>query len=129
MYSTLKVGSEAVRSLVPCPLPPNPGLKIDATLRNALDQEPLAVRRLDRVTTLLPDARLFLSRSVRKEAVLSSRIEGTQPSLSGLLLFELDEAPGGPLDDVVEVSSYVVAMRHWHDRLRAGFALSSWLLR
>jgi Fic family protein len=128
-YSTLKVGGEAVRSFVPHPLPPRPALEIDSRLREALDQALLALGRLDSVTTLLPDTQLFLYMYVRKEAVLSSRIEGTQSSLSDLLLFELDEAPGVPLDDVVEVSNYVAAMKHGHDRLREGFPLSNRLLR
>jgi len=66
---------------------------------------------------------------VRKEAVLSSQIEGTQSSLSDLLLFELDEAPGVPLDDVVEVSNYVAALEHGLARLREGFPLSNRLIR
>jgi Fic family protein len=128
-YSTLTVRGEAIRSFVPAPLPPKPALEIDAQLRDALDQALLSLGRLDSVVTLLPDTQLFLYMYVRKEAVLSSRIEGTQSSLSDLLLFELDEAPGVPLDDVVEVSNYVAAMKHGHDRLREGFPLSNRLLR
>lgn len=128
-FSKLKLGGEAVRSFVPFALPPKPALDIDAKLRDALDQALLALGRLDSVTTLLPDTQLFLYMYVRKEAVLSSRIEGTQSSLSDLLLFELDEAPGVPLDDVVEVSNYVAAMKHGHERLREGFPLSNRLLR
>jgi Fic family protein len=89
----------------------------------------LAVGRLDGVSTLLPDKALFLYTYVRKEAVLSSQIEGTQSSLSDLLLFELDEAPGVPLDDVVEVSNYVAALDHGLTRLREGFPLSNRLIR
>jgi Fic family protein len=81
------------------------------------------------VSTLLPDKSLFLYAYVRKEAVLSSQIEGTQSSLSDLLLFELEEAPGVPLDDVVEVSNYVAALEHGLTRLREGFPLSGRLLR
>jgi Fic family protein len=81
------------------------------------------------VSALLPDPALFLYAYVRKEAVLSSQIEGTQSSLSDLLLFEIDEAPGAPLDDVVEVSSYVAALEHGIRRLREGFPLSNRLLR
>ena len=81
------------------------------------------------MSALLPDKALFLYAYVRKEAVLSSQIEGTQSSLSDLLLFELDEAPGVPLDDVVEVSNYVAAMEHGLARLRGGFPLSSRLIR
>ena len=70
----------------------------------------LALGRLDGVSTLLPDTSLFLYSYIRKEAVLSSQIEGTQSSLSDLLLFELNEIPGVPLDDVTEVSNYVAAL-------------------
>jgi len=89
----------------------------------------LALGRLDGVSTLLPDKALFLYTYVRKEAVLSSQIEGTQSSLSDLLLFELDEVPGVPLDDVVEVSNYVAALDHGLARLREGFPLSNRLIR
>ena len=85
--------------------------------------------RLDGVSSMLPDTHLFLYAYVRKEAVLSSQIEGTQSSLSDLLLFELDEAPGVPFDDVVEVSNYVGALEHGLDRLRAGVPLSNRLIR
>lgn len=89
----------------------------------------LALGRLDGVSTLLPDKSLFLYSYVRKEAVMSSQIEGTQSSLSDLLLFELDEAPGVPLDDVVEVSHYVAALDRGLARLREGFPLSNRLIR
>jgi Fic family protein len=89
----------------------------------------LACGRLDAVTALLPEPDLFLYSYVRREAVLSSQIEGTQSSLSDLLLFELDEAPGVPFDDVVEVSTYVAALEHGLARLAGGFALSNRLLR
>lgn len=89
----------------------------------------MAVGRLDSISTLLPDPHLFLYSYVRREAVLSSQIEGTQSSLSDLLLFELEEAPGSPLDDVVEVSNYVAALIHGMNRLREGFPLCNRLLR
>jgi Fic family protein len=66
---------------------------------------------------------------LRKEALLSSQIEGTQSSLSDLLLFEQDELPMVPLDDVQEVSNYVAAMDHGLQRLREGFPLSLRLIR
>ncbi len=71
---------------------------------------------------------------VRREAVLSSQIEGTQSSLADLLLFEMEETPGVPLDDVAEVSNYVAALEHGvaqHGvaRLRGGFPLSNRLIR
>jgi Fic family protein len=84
---------------------------------------------LDGLSTLLPDTELFLYLYVRKEAVLSSQIEGTQSSLSDLLLFENEGAPGVPMDDVREVSNYVAAMQHGLERLRNGFPLSLRLIR
>jgi Fic family protein len=94
-----------------------------------LEAAVLALGRLDGVSALLPDKSLFLYAYVRKEAVLSSQIEGTQSSLSDLLLFEIKEAPGVPLDDVVEVSNYVAALDHGLTRLRSGFPLSNRLIR
>src|SRR5919198_1244703 len=78
---------------------------------------------------LPPDPNIFLYAYVRREAVLSSQIEGTQSSLTDLLLFELEEAPGVPFDDVVEVSGYVAALEHGMARLRDGFPLSNRLMR
>lgn len=118
-----------VRTFIPAPLPPDPPLVFEGNLQRTLELAVLAVGRLDGVATLLPDKFLFLYSYVRKEAVLSSQIEGTQSSLSDLLLFELDEAPGVPLDDVVEVSNYVAALEHGLARLREGFPLSSRLIR
>ena len=123
------VGGERVRAFLPAPLPPKPPLAIDAALRDRLDAALLAIGRLDSVTTLLPDTQLFLYMYVRKEAVLSSQIEGTQSSLSDLLLFEADELPGVPLDDVTEVSNYVAAMEHGLARIRGGFPISTRLIR
>ena len=123
------VGDEPVRAFVPRPLPPDPPLVIGDVMRNALDRALLALGRLDGVTALLPDTRLFLYMYVRKEAVLSSQIEGTQSSLSDLLLFEIKEAPGVPLNDVVEVSNYVAALEHGLSRCKEGFPLSNRLIR
>jgi Fic family protein len=128
-YEIALVGGERVRAFVPSPLPPLPPLSLDGPLQQALEAAVLALGRLDGVSTLLPDKALFLYTYVRKEAVLSSQIEGTQSSLSDLLLFELDEAPGVPLDDVVEVSNYVAALEHGLARLREGFPLSNRLIR
>jgi Fic family protein len=128
-YEVTSVGGESVRAFVPAPLPPVPPLAFEGTLQQTLEAAVLAVGRLDGVSTLLPDKSLFLYSYVRKEAVLSSQIEGTQSSLSDLLLFELDEVPGVPLDDVLEVSNYVAALDHGLARLRAGFPLSNRLIR
>ena len=128
-YEETSIGGERMRAFVPAPLPPTPVLVLNGSLQQVLESAVLALGRLDGVTTLLPDETLFLYAYVRKEAVLSSQIEGTQSSLSDLLLFELDEAPGAPLDDVVEVSNYVAALEHGLRRLREDFPLCNRLIR
>ncbi len=128
-YESTGVSGERVKAFVPDPLPPDPPLNFTPTLQAGLERALLALGRLDGVSELLPDTRLFLYSYVRKEAVLSSRIEGTQSSLSDLLLFELDEVPGVPLDDVVEVSNHVAALEYGLSRLREGFPLSNRLIR
>lgn len=120
---------ECVRAFVPAPLPPAPFLQITPDLQQLLDEALLALGRLDSITLLLPDVHLFLYMYIRKEAVLSSQIEGTQSSLSDLLLFEIDTAPGAPLEDVREVSNYVAALDYGLERIRQGFPLSLRLLR
>ena len=122
------VGGERVRAFLPPPLPPDPPLDLNGLL-TLYDAARGAVGRLDGVTTILPSTPLFLFMYVRKEALLSSQIEGTQSSLSDLLLFENDEIPHVPLDDVAEVSNYVAAMEHGLKRLRGGFPLSLRLVR
>lgn len=128
-YEVTSAAGEKVRAFVPDPLPPDPPLALDGDLQRGIEKALLALGRLDGVSALLPDRSLFLYAYVRKEALLSSQIEGTQSSLSDLLLFELEEAPGAPLDDVAEVSSYVAALDHGLSRVRGGFPLSSRLLR
>ena len=128
-YETTTVAGEKVRAFIPTMLPPDPPLRLDGPLQLLLEQSLLALGRLDSLSALLPDTSLFLYSYVRKEALLSSQIEGTQSSLSDLLLFELGEAPGVPLDDVAEVSSHVAALNHGLERLRGGFPLSNRLLR
>ncbi|HZE89786.1 MAG TPA: Fic/DOC family N-terminal domain-containing protein, partial [Verrucomicrobiae bacterium] len=128
-YEVTTYGTEEVRAFLPAPLPPIPSLELAGDLQRVLEAALLALGRLDGVSTLLPDKSLFLYTYVRKEAVLSSQIEGTQSSISDLLLFELEEAPGVPHDDVVEVSNYVAALEHGLARLREGFPLSNRLIR
>jgi Fic family protein len=128
-YERTTVGGERVEAFIPEPLPPQPALETGGPLLEALERALLALGRLDSLSTLLADTSLFLYSYVRKEAVLSSLIEGTQSSLSDLLLFELDEAPGVPLDDVVEVSNHVAALDHGLKRLAEGFPLSNRLIR
>ncbi len=114
---------------MPDPLPPRPSLELSGPLQALIERAALSLGRLDSVSVLLPDTALFLYSYVRKEAVLSSQIEGTQSSLSDLLLFEIEQAPGVPIDDVVEVSGYVAALEHGLARLRGGFPVSARLIR
>jgi len=128
-HEATSIGGEKIRAFIPDPLPPSPPLDLDAHAREALDRALVSLGRLDGVSSQLPDTHLFLYAYVRKEAVLSSQIEGTQSTLSDLLLFELKESPGVPLDDVVEVSNYVRALEHGLKRLKEGFPLSNRLFR
>lgn len=128
-YASSVAGGETVSAFVPQPLPPAPPLDLSGERQALLERATLALGRLDSIALLLPDPQLFLYAYVRREAVLSSQIEGTQSSLSDLLLFELDEVPGVPFDDVVEVSNYVAALEHGMARLREGFPLCNRLLR
>ena len=128
-YEETRIDGERVRAFVPASLPPKPALVLDGSLQQELETAVLALGRLDGVSTHLPDDTLFLYAYVRKEAVLSSQIEGTQSSLSDLLRFELEEAPGAPLDDVREVSNHVAALDHGLNRLKEGFPLSNRLIR
>ncbi len=128
-YDVTVAGGERVEAFVPDPLPPVPPLDLLGPAQQLLERAALATGRLDSVSTLLPDTALFLYAYIRKEAVLSSQIEGTQASLSDLLLFEIEQAPGAPVDDVAEVSGYVAALEHGLARLRGGFSMSARLLR
>src|ERR1700682_3579744 len=121
-------GGKSVRAYVPAPLPPTSSLRLDA-LQVLLEQANQALGRLDGLASVLPDLSLFIYAYVRKEAVLSSQIEGTQSSLSDLLLFENQEAPGVPIEDVTEVSNYVAALYYGLKRMRDGFPLSLRLIR
>ncbi len=128
-YETMIVSGEQVRAFIPEPLPPKQPIQMDGTLQRALEQAQLDLGRLDSVTLLLPNPDLFLYAYVRREAVLSSQIEGTQSTLADLMLFELNEAPGVPFDDVSEVSNYVAAMQRGMERLGDGAPLTNRLLR
>ena len=122
-------GPESYRAFIPDPLPPTPPIEIDAALEEAIERASIALGRLDGITLLLPDPELFLYMFVRKEAVLSSQIEGTQSSLSDLLKYENAAVPGASVEDVREASNYVKAMQHGLERLRGGFPLSLRLVR
>ena len=101
-YISTTTAGETVRAFVPPPLPPDPPVDLPG-LYQQLDRANQALGRLDGLTTLLPDAQLFLYLYVRKEALLSSQIEGTKSSFSDLLLFENEAVPGVPIDDVMNI--------------------------
>jgi len=126
-YVNRSVAGETVRAFIPSPLPP---AKLDLSrLHQLLERANQGLGRLNGMTRLLPDIRFLLYLYVRKEALVSSQIEGTQSSFADLLLFENDEAPHVPAEDVEEVSNYVAAMQHGLRRLRGGFPLSLRLIR
>jgi Fic family protein len=122
-YIRSTVAGETYQAFVPPPLPPIPPLDL-VPLQKLLVRAGEAIGRLDGVANVLPDANLLLYYYVRKEAVLSSQIEGTQSSLSDLLLYENHEVPSVPMNDVIEVSSYVAALEHGLRRLKEHYPLS-----
>jgi len=123
-YVTVSTAGEPFQAFVPTALPPDPAIDWSPSLRRRFEKAHLALGRLDSISSLLPDTDIFLYLYVRKEAVLSSMIEGTQSSLSDLLLTEMSAQPGVPVDDVEEVSNYVAALEHGLRRLKEGFPLS-----
>ena len=119
---------ETVTAFVPDKLPPSPPIDLISIQRLLADANQ-SLGRLDGVASVLPDTPLFLYMYVRKEALLSSQIEGTQSSLSDLLAHEDSDEPGVPIDDVTEVSNYVNAMEYGLERINNGFPLSLRLIR
>lgn len=128
-YVTASTAGESFEAFIPAPLPTLSSLELKTVHFELMEKANWALGRLDGLATLLPDTALFLYFYVRKEALLSSQIEGTQSSLADLLLFENEEVPGVPLNDVEEVSNYVAAMNHGLRRMQDGFPLSSRLIR
>ncbi len=119
-YEEVFIQSHRTRAFVPYPLPPNPPIEWSTALAERRDEANQALGRLDGIIRILPEKQLFLYQYVRKEAVLSSQIEGTQSSLKDLLMYELHEAPGAPLDDVREVSNYIAALDHGLSSIQSG---------
>lgn len=121
-------GKDGYSAFIPNPLPPSPALEISGALAGLLEQASISLGRLDGISrSFNPDQLLYMY--VRKEAVLSSQIEGTQSTLTELLEFENDEAPGLPVEDIREVSRYVNALRYGVDQIRDGMPLSLRLIR
>ncbi|HEX2095660.1 MAG TPA: Fic family protein [Longimicrobiaceae bacterium] len=114
-----QAGPDGFSAFVPAPLPPEPPLEFSPELQRIHEEAVHAVGQLEGVwRTMDPDHLLYMY--VRKEAVLSSQIEGTQSTLSDLLEYENEAAPGTPLDDVQEVSRYVAALYHGLGRIQRG---------
>jgi len=121
---------EDYRAFLPFPLPPKPAIRLEEQDQDLIEKANRALGRLDGLTTLLPDADLFIYFYVRKEAILSSQIEGTQSSFSDLLLFEGNGLVSGIPPDIREVSNYVAGMHHGLKRIKEdNFPVSNRLIR
>jgi len=129
IYTPAIAGGVICQAFIPNPLPPAPPLAIDNTLQQRLSDAQVALGRLDAISALLPAADLFLYSYIRKEAVMSSQIEGTQSSLNDLMLYEMEGVPGVPMDDVQEVSCYVSALTLGVQRIREGYPITIRLVR
>ena len=105
------------RAFIPAPLPPQPAINLDGDLQVLLSKADLALGRLDGSIQTLPNSDLFVYMYVRKEAVLSSQIEGTQSSLQDVLAAEAQILSPTRPRDVDEVVNYVAAMNHGLARL------------
>ena len=127
-YVVSSVAGENTEAYIPPPLPPVPKIEVEKLL-GQLDVANRAIGNLAGVTSMLPDTPLFLYMYIRKEALLSSQIEGIESTLSELLSFESEEAPGAPIDDIREISNYVAAMEHGLERIQGGFPISLRLIR
>ena len=128
-YVTSSTAGESVRAFVPHPLPPEPPLEM-TRLYQHLDRANQALGRLDGLTKILPDTGFFLFLYTQKEALLSAQIEGTQSSLSDLLLFENSEDSKVLFEDVHDVSNYVDAMQYGLRRIHTDdFPISLRLIR
>ena len=129
IYVTTSTAGESFKAFVPNPLPPVEGLELTSADHDLIARASRALGELDGVASLLPSIDLYLYFYVRTEAVLSSQIEGTQSSMSDLLLHEEELPISVPLDDVQEVCNYVAAIGHGLDRVEEGFPISLRLIR
>jgi Fic family protein len=127
-YVVISTVGEKAEAFVPNPLPPNPAIEWTDSLRAQFDKAHAALGKLEGVSNFLPINTLLYS-YVRKEAVLSSMIEGTQSSLSDLLVHEISPLQSVPFDDVTDVSNYVAAIEHGLKRLSEGFPISIRLIK
>jgi len=106
------------KAFIPNPLPPSPPIRFDGKLQSLLSEADRALARLDGITTVLPNPDLFIAMYVKKEALLSSQIEGTQASLEGVLEFEADLIPKENVNEIKEVINYIRALNYGIERLK-----------
>lgn len=116
------------KAFIPKPLPPAPSLNIDMEMQTLLSRADRTLARLDGVTTVMPNPDLFIAMYVKKEALLSSQIEGTQASLEGVLEYEANLPTTDDINQVKEVINYIKAMNHGLERL-ISLPLSNRLLK
>lgn len=129
VFRTVGRAKVAYTAFFPKPLPPDPPIALDGELLRLFGRASAAVGRLDGAAARLQNSNPFLWTYMRKEAVLSSQIEGTQSSLTDLLLHENEQAPGVPEGDVEEVSNYVRAMATGVELMRTKLPLCLRLIR
>lgn len=110
--------STGYRAYIPKLLPPMPPIKYNGELRNLLSEADRALAKLDGIATVLPNTELFIAMYVKKEALLSSQIEGTQASLEGVLRFEANLKPSEDINEIKEVVNYIKAMNYGISRLQ-----------
>jgi Fic family protein len=115
------------RAFIPNPLPPKPPITMDEKLQDLLSKADMLIARLDGMGYILPNVNLFISMYVRKEALLSSQIEGTQASFEDIFEFERGEKPEN-INDVEEVSNYIKALNNGISRLES-FPMSLRLIK
>ncbi len=127
-YITQKISGESYEAYIPPPLPPKPQIDLNG-LYPYMEKATLALAELNSIHKSIPNTSLFIYMYIRKEALLSSQIEGTQSSFSDLILFEHDKRPSVSIEDVEEVSNYVKAINYGLNRLNADFPLSLRLLK
>ena len=128
IYLNQTLAGESYKAYIPPQLPPDPPIDLDK-LYPHLEKATFALAELNSLHKAIPNTTLFIYMYLRKEALLSSQIEGTQSSFSDLMLFEHHQKPSVSLDDVEEVSNYTKAISCGLERLKENFPLSLRLMR
>ncbi len=128
-YSIYQSNNEEVRAFIPNPLPPNPPINWTPELSIKFEKATLVLGSLDAISKRIPNLSIFLYMYARKEAVLSSMIEGSRASISDLLLFEIGQKAKTPTDEIQEVSKHVEALYRGLGLLDEGLPICSRLIR